>query len=74
MLSLGGDLEQGQYLSLEETALKTLKKHLKEVFAKISEDKDTFDESRDSLQKHRILQSTEKLMSSADEGIRKYQF
>ena len=57
---------------MEETALKTLKKHLKEVFAKISEDKDTFDESRDSLQKHRILQSTEKLMSSADEGIRKY--
>ena len=34
MLSWGGDLE-GQYLSLEEEALKTLKKQLKEAFAKI---------------------------------------
>ena len=51
MLSLGGDLETGQYISLEEDALKTLKKQLKETFEKIGRDKEIFDQSRDGLEK-----------------------
>ena len=74
MLSLGGDLESGQYMSLEENQLKTLKKQLKETFEKIARDKDVFDASRDSLEKHRIWQSTERALSAADDALKKYEF
>ena len=74
MLSLGGDLESGQYMSPEEESLKSIKKQLKETFEKISKDKDVFDQSRDSLEKHHIWQSTEKAITEADEALKRYEF
>ena len=77
MVSLqGDDLEGGQYeqLSVEESALKTLKKQLKETFAKIGQDKETFDASQENMVKFRIVQSAEKLIASAEEAMSKYKF
>ena len=61
-------------LNMEESALKTIKKELKEIFAKIEEDKESFDSLKDNLKKHRLAQTSEKMISSADEMIRKYEF
>ena len=45
----GGDLESGQELGLEESALKELKKQLKETFTKINDAKEQFDTSKENL-------------------------
>ena len=52
-------------LSPGEESLKTIKKELKETFERIGRDKEVFDQTRDSLQKYRIWQSTEKSITAA---------
>ena len=54
--------------------MRALKKQLKQTFAQVADDKQTFDMAKDNLQKHRITTSSEKLIASADEALRKYQF
>ena len=53
----GVDIEAGQ--------MKMLKKQLKETFSQIAEAKETFDQTTDNLQKHRIATKTEKMIKSA---------
>ena len=73
MAMYGGDLDGGQYTSLEEIEIQNLKKQLKETFTKIALDKETFDTLKENMKKYRIVQSSEKLMNSADEALRKYE-
>ena len=63
-----------QHLSMEESALKHIKKELKQIFADMEEDKQSFDTIKDNLQRHRLAQTAEKRVMSAEELLRKYEF
>ena len=52
--------------SIEEKALKGIKKRLKETFLKVAQDKDTFDASRDMEEKNKLWAGAEALMGPAD--------
>ncbi len=43
-----------EHLSMEESALKHIKKELKQIFADMEEDKQSFDTIKDNLQRHRL--------------------
>ena len=62
MFASSSDLE-GNYLSLEETSLKDLKKQLNNIFRQIEDSKEQFDTTKDNLTKHRIVTQTEKMMN-----------
>ena len=62
MFASSSDLE-GNYLSLEETSLKDLKKQLNDIFRQIEDSKEQFDTTKDNLTKHRIVTQTEKMMN-----------
>ena len=62
MFTSSSDLE-GNYLSLEETSLKDLKKQLNNIFRQIEDSKEQFDTTKDNLTKHRIVTQTEKMMN-----------
>ena len=61
-------------MDLEAGEMKMLKKQLKQTFLQIGEAKETFDTTTDNLQKHRIATKTEKMIASAQEALKKYQF
>ena len=71
---MSDDLEGGGYISLEEQSLKDLKKLCKETFKKIGQDKETFDTTKDNIQKYRLVTNAEKLMNTANDAISKYEF
>lgn len=58
---------------MEQDQLKALKREIKQVFDKIGADFDTYNTSRDSLEKQRILQATESSMKWADGSVRSFE-
>ena len=60
--------------SIEEKALKGIKKRLKETFLKVAQDKDTFDASRDMEEKNKLWAGAEALMGPADQDLKKFEF
>ena len=53
-------------ISIEEKALKNIKKRLKETYLKIAQDKETFDESKDLNEKNKLWANAESLMGPAE--------
>ena len=60
--------------SIEEKALKNIKKRLKETYLKIGQDKETFDLSKDLEVKNKLWASAESSMGPAEQDLKKFEF
>ena len=69
--------EEGQQVaaqSIEEKALKNIKKSLKETYLQIAHDKETFDNSKDLAEKNKLWASAEGMMGPAEQDLKKFEF